>query len=122
MYVNLRFIHIPLFARWFLHCSTTFRIIPQAALSIRFTSSCLHIGSHSALLSLKAPRRQLAAALSRRSVARNIQVIANARVPIIKFEAVPSGIAFDLSFNVANGPQVCASVCVRGGLGPKLPL
>ena len=32
------------------------------------------------------------------------QVIAKAKVPIIKFEEVPSGFNFDVSFDVANGP------------------
>jgi non-canonical poly(A) RNA polymerase PAPD5/7 len=33
------------------------------------------------------------------------QVIGKAKVPIIKFEEVPSGLNFDVSFDVANGPQ-----------------
>jgi hypothetical protein len=37
-----------------------------------------------------------------------LQVIGKARVPIIKFETTGyGGIAFDVSFDVANGPQVC---------------
>lgn len=32
------------------------------------------------------------------------QVIAKARVPIIKFEEVASGFNFDISFDIANGP------------------
>ncbi len=36
------------------------------------------------------------------------QVIGKARVPIVKFETVDYGnLAFDVSFDVANGPQVC---------------
>ena len=35
-----------------------------------------------------------------------LQVIAKAKVPIVKFEDAGSGYAFDLSFDVANGPEV----------------
>jgi non-canonical poly(A) RNA polymerase PAPD5/7 len=36
-----------------------------------------------------------------------VQVIAKARVPIIKFETVNhGGLAFDVSFDVSNGPKV----------------
>ncbi len=36
------------------------------------------------------------------------QVIDKARVPIVKFETVEyGGLAFDVSFDIANGPQVC---------------
>lgn len=34
------------------------------------------------------------------------QVIAKAKVPIIKFEEAESGYNFDISFDVANGPEV----------------
>ena len=34
------------------------------------------------------------------------QVIAKAKVPIIKFEEAESGYNFDVSFDVANGPEV----------------
>ena len=34
------------------------------------------------------------------------QVIARAKVPIVKFEDAESGYAFDVSFDVANGPEV----------------
>lgn len=47
----------------------------------------------------------LAKALSQKRIARNIQVIAKARVPIIKFVEKESGISFDLSFDVDNGPK-----------------
>ncbi|XP_052178221.1 uncharacterized protein LOC127791992 [Diospyros lotus] len=47
----------------------------------------------------------LARALSQRGIAKKIQVIARARVPIIKFIEKRSGIAFDLSFDVDNGPK-----------------
>jgi hypothetical protein len=51
------------------------------------------------------------------------QVIAKAKVPIIKFVEVASGLSFDLSFDVANGPQ--AAVVVRDliqRLPPMKPL
>ena len=32
------------------------------------------------------------------------QLIAKARIPIVKFEEADSGFAFDVSFDVANGP------------------
>ncbi|KAH7860969.1 hypothetical protein Vadar_020089 [Vaccinium darrowii] len=47
----------------------------------------------------------LARALSQRGVAKNIQVIAKARVPIIKFVEKRSGVAFDISFDLENGPK-----------------
>lgn len=37
------------------------------------------------------------------------QVIAKAKVPIVKFEDADTGYNFDLSFDVANGPEVRAS-------------
>ncbi|PON31777.1 nucleotidyl transferase, partial [Parasponia andersonii] len=46
----------------------------------------------------------LSRALSQRSVAKKIQVIAKARVPIIKFIEKKSDVAFDISFDVQNGP------------------
>eukprot|EP00955_Chlamydomonas_euryale_P042534 352346-Chlamydomonas_euryale.AAC.2 len=40
-----------------------------------------------------------------------LQVLAKARVPIIKFETVGYGnLAFDISFDVPNGPQVWTRV------------
>jgi len=59
---------------------------------------------------VQAALRALAARLARDGTARAIQVIAKARVPIIKFEAVPSGLAFDVSFDVANGPEAAGLV------------
>ncbi|XP_042416340.1 terminal nucleotidyltransferase 4B-like [Zingiber officinale] len=47
----------------------------------------------------------LARALSQRSVAKKVQVIAKARIPIIKFMEKKSGVAFDISFDVDNGPK-----------------
>ncbi|XP_062090607.1 uncharacterized protein LOC133796920 [Humulus lupulus] len=46
----------------------------------------------------------LSRALSQRSIAKKIQVIAKARVPIIKFVEKRSGVAFDISFDLQNGP------------------
>ena len=48
--------------------------------------------------------KALAIALARRDMAIKIQLIAKARVPIVKFEEVESGHQFDISFDVANGP------------------
>lgn len=47
----------------------------------------------------------LAKALSQKGVAKKIQVVAKARVPIVKFVERKSGIAFDISFDVDGGPQ-----------------
>ncbi|XP_071907412.1 uncharacterized protein [Coffea arabica] len=47
----------------------------------------------------------LSRALSQRGIAKKIQVIAKARVPIIKFVEKRSGFAFDISFDVQNGPK-----------------
>ncbi|XP_066312254.1 uncharacterized protein [Miscanthus floridulus] len=47
----------------------------------------------------------LAKALSQKGVAKKIQVIAKARVPIVKFVERKSGIAFDISFDIDGGPQ-----------------
>ncbi|XP_047962573.1 terminal nucleotidyltransferase 4B-like isoform X1 [Salvia hispanica] len=47
----------------------------------------------------------LSRALSQRGIAKKMQVIARARVPIIKFVEKKSGFAFDISFDVHNGPK-----------------
>ncbi|CAH9135564.1 unnamed protein product [Cuscuta epithymum] len=47
----------------------------------------------------------LSKALSQKRIARKIQVIAKARVPIIKFVEKKSGISFDISFDLQNGPK-----------------
>nr|KJB13378.1 hypothetical protein B456_002G071000 [Gossypium raimondii] len=47
----------------------------------------------------------LSRALSQRGIAKKMQVIAKARVPIIKFVEKKSGVAFDISFDVDNGPK-----------------
>ncbi|CAK7327636.1 unnamed protein product [Dovyalis caffra] len=46
----------------------------------------------------------LSRALSQKGVAKKIQVIAKARVPIVKFIEKRSGVSFDLSFDVNGGP------------------
>ncbi|XP_068657799.1 uncharacterized protein [Aristolochia californica] len=43
--------------------------------------------------------------LKQRNIGKNIQVIAKARVPIIKFLERESGVAFDISFDATNGPK-----------------
>ncbi|KAJ6851902.1 non-canonical poly(A) RNA polymerase PAPD5 isoform X1 [Iris pallida] len=47
----------------------------------------------------------LARELKQRSIAKKIQVIAKARVPIIKFVEKRSGSAFDISFDIEGGPK-----------------
>ncbi|XP_051152194.1 uncharacterized protein LOC127266109 [Andrographis paniculata] len=47
----------------------------------------------------------LSRALSQRGIAKKIQVIAKARVPIIKFVEKKSEVSFDISFDVDNGPK-----------------
>ncbi|XP_047318051.1 terminal nucleotidyltransferase 4B-like [Impatiens glandulifera] len=57
---------------------------------------------------IKTPRlglQALARALTQKGIAKKIQVIAKARVPIIKFIEKKSGISFDLSFDLENGPK-----------------
>ncbi|GHP03124.1 hypothetical protein PPROV_000187900 [Pycnococcus provasolii] len=64
--------------------------------------------------------KALAAMLMRRQMATNIQVIAKARVPIIKYVDSTSQIPFDVSFDVANGPE--AAVYVREQMATYPPL
>ncbi|CAI9787734.1 unnamed protein product [Fraxinus pennsylvanica] len=45
----------------------------------------------------------LSRALSQKRIAKKIQVIAKARIPIIKFVEKKSGVSFDISFDVQNG-------------------
>ncbi|URE33178.1 Nucleotidyltransferase domain [Musa troglodytarum] len=60
----------------------------------------------------------LARALSQRGVVIKMQVIAKARVPIIKFVEKRSGIAFDISFDVDSGPRAADFIKVySGGIG-----
>ncbi|KAK6229442.1 PAP/25A-associated - like 2 [Theobroma cacao] len=47
----------------------------------------------------------LSRALSQKGIAKKMQVIAKARVPIVKFVEKKSGVAFDISFDVDNGPK-----------------
>ncbi|KAJ4875662.1 Nucleotidyltransferase family protein [Raphanus sativus] len=49
--------------------------------------------------------KALSRALSQRGIAKSMQVIARARVPIIKFVEKKSSISFDLSFDMENGPK-----------------
>lgn len=56
---------------------------------------------------LKSPQiglNALSRALSQKGVAKKIQVIARARVPIVKFVEKRSGVSFDISFDVNGGP------------------
>ncbi|KAJ0971843.1 hypothetical protein J5N97_019802 [Dioscorea zingiberensis] len=52
----------------------------------------------------------LARALSQRSITKKMQVIAKARVPIIKFVEKQSGIAFDISFDIDSGPKAASFI------------
>ncbi|XP_020597048.1 non-canonical poly(A) RNA polymerase PAPD5 [Phalaenopsis equestris] len=47
----------------------------------------------------------LARALSQKGIAKKLQVIPKARVPIVKFVEKRSGIAFDISFDMDGGPK-----------------
>ncbi|OIW11533.1 hypothetical protein TanjilG_26899 [Lupinus angustifolius] len=47
----------------------------------------------------------LSRALSQRGIAKKIQVIGKARVPIIKFVEKRSGVSFDISFDIDSGPK-----------------
>ena len=52
-----------------------------------------------------------------------LQVIAKAKVPIVKFDDVATGLAFDISFDVANGPKAAEYVVkVMKGLPGMLQL
>ncbi|KAJ8424987.1 hypothetical protein Cgig2_027996 [Carnegiea gigantea] len=60
----------------------------------------------------------LAKALSQRCLAKKIQVIGKARVPIIKFVEMETNVAFDISFDVENGPKAAEYIKVySGGIG-----
>ncbi|CAJ2668610.1 unnamed protein product [Trifolium pratense] len=43
--------------------------------------------------------------LSQRNMAKKIQVIGKPRVPIFKFVEKKSGLSFDISFDIENGPK-----------------
>ena len=67
--------------------------------------------------------RALGRALSRGGLARKMELITKARVPIVKFVEALSGIQFDVSFDVANGPQAAHFVCrAMQELPPLRPL
>ena len=52
-----------------------------------------------------------------------MQIIAKAKVPIIKFEDIESGINFDISFDAANGPEAADYVkALMQKLPPMRPL
>eukprot|EP00898_Chlorokybus_atmophyticus_P008181 jgi/Chlat1/8364/Chrsp80S07796 len=54
--------------------------------------------------------RALGNALARRNMVKNLQVIAKAKVPIVKFTELPSNIAFDVSFDMLNGAEAVGFV------------
>ncbi|XP_050217247.1 uncharacterized protein LOC126668071 isoform X2 [Mercurialis annua] len=64
----------------------------------------------------------LSRALSQKGIAKKIQVIAKARVPIIKFVEKRSCVSFDISFDVENGPKAAEyikdAVCKLPALRP----
>ncbi|CAL5341950.1 hypothetical protein CsSME_00026433 [Camellia sinensis var. sinensis] len=62
----------------------------------------------------------LARALSQRGIAKKIQVIAKARVPIVKFVEKRSGVAFDISFDLQNGPK--AAEFIKNAVSKMPPL
>ncbi|XP_022936827.1 non-canonical poly(A) RNA polymerase PAPD5 [Cucurbita moschata] len=62
----------------------------------------------------------LSRALSQKGIAKKIQVIGKARVPIIKFVEKQSGISFDMSFDVQNGPK--AADFIKGAISKWPPL
>ncbi|KAI3988368.1 hypothetical protein MKX01_012157 [Papaver californicum] len=62
----------------------------------------------------------LSKALSQRGIGKKIQVIAKARVPIIKFIERQSGVNFDISFDVENGPK--AAEFIKDAISKMPPL
>jgi non-canonical poly(A) RNA polymerase PAPD5/7 len=66
----------------------------------------LNSGCVDVALGLKA----LASALARQGLATNFQVISKARVPIVKFREIQSGYNFDVSFDIANGPEAASTI------------
>lgn len=67
--------------------------------------------------------KAISKALRRDNVGISIQVIAKARVPIIKFIETTSNIPFDISFDVANGPEAADFIKVAiGAIPPLRPL
>ncbi|KAJ1455249.1 hypothetical protein M885DRAFT_483838 [Pelagophyceae sp. CCMP2097] len=51
----------------------------------------------------KAKLHRLAAELTARNLAANMEVVDSARIPIVKFEHANTGVAFDVSFDVESG-------------------
>ncbi|KAH9802691.1 nucleotidyltransferase family protein [Citrus sinensis] len=62
----------------------------------------------------------LSRALLQRGIAKKIQVIAKARVPIVKFVEKKSGVSFDISFDAQNGPK--AAEFIKDALANCPPL
>lgn len=62
----------------------------------------------------------LAKALSQRSIGHKMQVIGKARVPIVKFIEKESNVAFDISFDVQNGPE--AAKFIKDAIAKISPL
>ncbi|ESR65122.1 hypothetical protein CICLE_v10008024mg [Citrus x clementina] len=62
----------------------------------------------------------LSRALLQRGIAKKIQVIAKARVPIVKFVEKKSGVSFDISFDAQNGPK--AAEFIKDALAKCPPL
>ncbi|KAK2369504.1 Nucleotidyltransferase family protein [Trifolium repens] len=58
--------------------------------------------------------------LSQRSMAKKIQVIGKARVPIIKFVEKKSGLSFDISFDIDNGPKAAEYIQEAVAKWPQL--
>ncbi|KAI5411896.1 uncharacterized protein LOC127086340 [Lathyrus oleraceus] len=58
--------------------------------------------------------------LSQRSMAKKIQVIGKARVPIIKFVEKRSGLSFDISFDIENGPKAAEYIQKAVAKWPQL--
>ncbi|XP_031495245.1 uncharacterized protein LOC116260864 [Nymphaea colorata] len=64
--------------------------------------------------------RALSRALSQKNLAKNIQVIGKARVPIIKFVEKQSAVAFDISFDTLGGPE--AAKFIKDAVAKLCPL
>ncbi|KAL0037432.1 hypothetical protein WJX79_008048 [Trebouxia sp. C0005] len=72
---------------------------------------------------VKIALKALSHKLGNTGIAIKIQVVANAKVPIIKFVEVQSNINFDISFDVANGPVAAGFVRdLMDTLPPMKPL
>eukprot|EP00850_Spirogloea_muscicola_P022687 SM000307S11684 [mRNA] locus=s307:12735:17907:+ [translate_table: standard] len=84
------------------------------------TSDCDMVVLNAKCSSPQQGLRALSNALMRQSMAKRMQVIAKARVPIIKFIEKESQIHFDVSFDVANGPD--AASFIKEALADMPPL